>query len=79
MAMSVSGKFTHNDIVKVIKTGQTGMIKKTSRSGNQYIYGLQLDKDAATTIDAPEEELELVKSTNADETGFALFPTRKIM
>jgi hypothetical protein len=64
-------KFVHDDIVQV-KAGQIGTIKEVHQSGNGYVYGVQLRTDTAVQIDLPEDELQLVKIANDDETGFAI-------
>jgi len=64
-------KFVHDDIVQ-IKAGQSGTVKEVHQSGNGYIYGVQLRTDAAVQIDVPEDELQLVKIANDEETGFAI-------
>jgi len=64
-------KFIHDDIVQV-KGGQIGTVKEVHQSGDGYIYGVQLRSDAAVQIDVPEDELQLLKIANDDETGFAI-------
>jgi hypothetical protein len=66
-----SPKFVHDDIVQV-KAGPIGTVKEVHQSGNGYIYGVQLRTDAAVQIEVPEDELQLVKIANEDETGFAI-------
>lgn len=61
VAMSMSRKFAHDDVVKVIETGETG-----------FVYGVQLGGGPATETAVPEDALELVKIANDDETGFAV-------
>ncbi len=68
--MSISRKFAHDDIVKVIETG--GIIKSFHQDENGFVYGVQLGRGAATETGVPEDELELVKIANDDETGFAV-------
>jgi hypothetical protein len=70
--MSAPAKFAYDDIVKAIKTGGTGTVKRSHHDENGYIYGVQLARDPATEIDVPASELELVKVANDDETGFAI-------
>jgi hypothetical protein len=70
--MSISRKFAHDDIVKVIETGETGIIKSFHQDENGFVYGVLLGRDAATETGVPEDELELVKIANDDETGFAV-------
>lgn len=61
----------HDDIVKVIKSGETGTVKEVRQSDQGYIYGVKLST-AGGQIDVAEDELELVKIANDDETGFAI-------
>jgi hypothetical protein len=71
MAMSTSRKFAHDDVVKVIETGETGIIKSFHEDESGYVYGVQLaGRPTETTV--PEDALELVKIANDDETGFAV-------
>jgi hypothetical protein len=72
LAMNTSPKFAHADIVKVIATGETGTVKTVHESGHGHVYTLQLTGDATTDLDAPEDEIELVRRANEDETGFAI-------
>jgi hypothetical protein len=39
VAMSTSRKFAHDDIVKVIKTGETGIVKSFHQDENGSVYG----------------------------------------
>jgi hypothetical protein len=71
-AMSIPGKFAHGDLVKVISTGETGTVKVLRESEHRYVYGVQLSEETATETNIPEDELELVKKANDDETGFAI-------
>jgi hypothetical protein len=70
MAMSTSGKFAHDDLVRVIKTDQTGTVKGVREANHAYVYQVQLGETESTEIDVPEEGLELVKKANDNETGF---------
>ncbi len=70
-AMSTSRKFAHDDIVKVVKTGETGIVKSFHEDENGCVYGVQLGEPAIETA-VPEDSLELVKIANDDETGFAV-------
>ncbi len=70
MAMSPSRKFAHDDIVKVIETGETGIIKSVHDDENGHVYGVQFAKEPATETAVPENALELVKIANEAETGF---------
>jgi hypothetical protein len=72
MAMSTSGKFAHDDIVKVVETGETGIVKSFHEDENGYVYGVQLGGKPAIETAVPEDALELVKIANDDETGFAV-------
>jgi hypothetical protein len=72
VAMSISRKFAHDDIVRVMETGETGIIKSFHQDENGFVYGVQLGRGAATETGVPEDELELVKIANDDETGFAV-------
>jgi hypothetical protein len=72
VAMSISRKFAHDDIVKVIKTSETGIIKSFHPDENGFVYGVQLGRGSATETGVPEDGLELVKIANDDETGFAV-------
>jgi hypothetical protein len=72
MAMGTSRKFAHDDIVKVIETGETGIVKSFHEDDNGYVYGVQLGKEPATETAVPEDALEPVKIANGDETGFAI-------
>lgn len=70
--MSVSQKFAYHDVVKVIETGETGIIKNCHEDEHGYTYGVQLGGGAATETAVREDALELVKMANEDETGFAI-------
>jgi hypothetical protein len=70
--MSPSRKFAHDDIVKVIETGETGIVKSCHEDENGYAYGVQLGIGPAAETAVPEDALELVKIANDDETGFAV-------
>ncbi len=72
MAMSTSRKFARDDIVKVIKTGETGIVKSFHEDENGYVYGVQLGGAPAIETAVPEDAVELVKIANDDETGFAV-------
>jgi hypothetical protein len=72
MAMSISRKFAHDDVVKVIETGETGIVKSFHEDENGYVYGVQLGSGPTTLTTVPEDALELVKIANDDETGFAV-------
>jgi len=72
VAMCTSRKFAHDDIVKVIKTRETGIVKSFHQDENGSVYGVQLGRGPATETAVPEDELELVKIANDDETGFAV-------
>jgi hypothetical protein len=72
VTMSISRKFAHDDIVKVIETGETGIIKSFHQDENGFVYGVQLGRGPATETPVPEDGLELVKIANDDETGFAV-------
>jgi hypothetical protein len=72
MAMSTSRKFAHDDIVKVIETGETGIVKSFHEHENGNVYGVQLGGKQAAETAVPEDALELVKIANEDETGFAI-------
>ena len=67
-------KFVHDDIVKLTLTGQTGRVKQFHQRGAGYVYGVQLGEvepgtDVGEMIDVAEDELELMKIANQDETG----------
>jgi hypothetical protein len=70
--MSTPRKFAHDDIVKVLTTGETGIVKSFHPDENGYSYAVRLDRDPAIEIAVPEEALELAKIANDGETGFAL-------
>jgi hypothetical protein len=65
-------RFVHDDVVKLIETGQIGTVKEVHQIGAGYVYGVQLRTDAAEHVNTPEAELELVKIANDDETGFTI-------
>jgi len=65
-------RFVHDDIVKLIQTGQIGTVREVHRIGDGYVYGVELRTDAGEHVSAPEAELELVKIANDDETGFTI-------
>jgi hypothetical protein len=69
--MSISRKFAHDDIVKVIETGESGIVKSFHEDKSGYVYGVQLGGGPTETA-VPEDALELVKIANDDETGFAV-------
>jgi hypothetical protein len=71
-ATSAHRKFVRDDIVKVIETGETGIVKNFHHDENGSIYGVQLGGSPATETALPEAALELVKSAHDDETGFAV-------
>jgi hypothetical protein len=70
--MSMSRKFAHADVVKVIETGETGIVKSFQQDETGFVYGVQLGGGPATETAVPEDALELVKIANDDETGFAV-------
>jgi hypothetical protein len=70
--MSISRKFAHDDIVKVIETGETGIVKSFHEDERGYVYGVQCGGEPAREAAVPEGALELVKIANDDETGFAM-------
>jgi hypothetical protein len=72
MAMSLSRKFAYDDIVKVIETGETGIVKSFHEDEKGAVYGVQLGGEPATESVVPEDALELVKIANEGETGFDL-------
>ena len=69
--MTTTAKFAHDDIVKVISTGQQGTVKGSRHEEEKFIYRLLLGGDAAEEIDATENDLKLVKMANEDETGLS--------
>jgi hypothetical protein len=70
----MSRKFAHADVVKVIETGETGIVKSFQQDETGFVYGVQLGGGPATETAVPEDALELVKIANDDETGFAVRP-----
>ncbi len=62
-------RFVHDDIIKVIQTGQIGTVKEVRQIENGFVYGIQLRTDTGEYINVPEAELELIKIANGDETG----------
>jgi hypothetical protein len=70
MAMSTSGRFAHDDLVRVIKTDEKGTVKGVRQANHGYVYQVQLGEIEGTEIEVPEEGLELVEKANDDETGF---------
>jgi hypothetical protein len=72
LAMSHSAKFAHNDIVKIISSGDTGTATTSRENESGYVYTVQLTHDPAMKIDALEDGIELVKRANEDETGLAI-------
>lgn len=67
--MSTTGKFLHDDIVKVISSGQTGTVKGFRHEDDGFIYRVLLAGDIAEEIDVAEDQLQLHKIANDDETG----------
>jgi hypothetical protein len=65
-------KFVHDDIIKVIHTGQVGTVKEVTQSDDGYVYGVQLRTDADIHLEFPEGAIEMVKIANDDETGLHL-------
>jgi hypothetical protein len=65
-------RFVHDDIVRVVPTGQIGTVEAIHQVDNRYSYGVHLRTDAGELIDVAEEELALLKIANSDETGFAI-------
>ena len=55
--MSISRKFAHDDIVRVMETGETGTIKSFYQYENGFVYGVQLGRGAATETGVPEDSL----------------------
>ena len=53
VAMSISTKFAHDDIVRVMETGETGIIKSFHLDENGFVYGVQLGRDAAPETGVP--------------------------
>jgi hypothetical protein len=45
--MSISRKFAHDDIVRVMETGETGIMKSFHQDENRFVYGVQLGRGAA--------------------------------
>ncbi len=72
MAMSPSRKFAHDDIVKVIETGETGIVKSFREDECGYVYGVLFGGGQAAETAVREDALALVKIANDDETGFAI-------
>jgi hypothetical protein len=72
VAMNTSSKFAQGDVVKVIETGELGIVKSFHRDENGFVYGVQLGRGPAIETAMPEDALELVKTANDDETGFAV-------
>jgi hypothetical protein len=70
MGMSTSGRFGHDDLVRVIKTDEKGTVKGVRQANHGYVYQVQLGEIEGTEIELPEEGLELVTKANDDETGF---------
>jgi hypothetical protein len=70
--MEHSAKFAHNDIVKIISSGDTGTVKTLRESESGHVYTVQLAREAAIELDIPEDGIALVKRANEDETGFAI-------
>jgi hypothetical protein len=65
-------RFVHDDVVRVVRTGQIATVKEVHQTGNGYVYAVHLRTDAGEMIDVAEEELALLKIANGDETGFAI-------
>jgi hypothetical protein len=59
--MSISRKCAHDDIVKVIETGETGVVTSFHQDENGFVYGVQLGRWRATETAVPEDALEPVK------------------
>jgi hypothetical protein len=62
-------RFVHEDMIRVIPTGQVGTVREVHQIGDGYVYGVQLRTDTGRYVEVPEAELELLKIANADETG----------
>lgn len=62
-------RFVHEDMIRVIPTGQIGMVMEVHQIGDGYVYGIRLRTDPARYVEVPEAELELLRIANADETG----------
>jgi hypothetical protein len=69
--MSTHQRFAHDEVVKVKQSGNTGMVKGVRLVGSTNVYQVQ-PGETAMQIDVPEDELELVKRANDDETGLAI-------
>jgi hypothetical protein len=54
-----------------MESGKTGRVKGVRLMGSTNVYQVQLG-EAAAQMDVPEDELELVKKANDDETGYAI-------
>jgi hypothetical protein len=67
--MSISGRFAHDDLVRVIQSDETGTVKGVRQASNGYVYQVQLGEAESSRADVPEEGLELVQRANEDETG----------
>lgn len=64
VVMRTSRKFAHDDLVKVIKTGETGIVSSFHQDENGSADGVQLGTGPATETAVPEDDLELVKIAN---------------
>jgi hypothetical protein len=62
-------RFVHDDIVKLIRADQIGIVKEVQQTDTGYRYGIEVRTAPARYVKLPEAELELLKPANADETG----------
>ena len=53
----------------MVATEQVGTVMEVRRTGDTYVYGIELRMEPPQHIEVPEADLELVKIANADETG----------
>jgi hypothetical protein len=67
-----SPRFVHDDIVKLVRRGEIGTVREVHQTGNGFVYAVHLRTNAGEMIDVAEEELDLLKIANNDETGFAI-------
>jgi hypothetical protein len=62
-------RFVHDDIVRLVRADQVGTVKEVQQTNTGYRYGVEIRTDPARYVHLQEDELELLKLANADETG----------
>jgi hypothetical protein len=62
-------RFLHDDVVRLTRADQVGVVKEVQQTDTGYRYGIEVRTEPPTYVKLPEAELELVKPANTDETG----------